>query len=105
MALDATVRARIDVDLKKDVEKILSEIGLSTSQAITMFMKGIRRERGIPMELKIPNDETLQAMKDAEMGINMGKTTLKEMIDEHRWESEDMKNELMEMLKSKGIEI
>jgi len=44
-----------------------------------MFMKGIRRERGIPFELKIPNEETLQAMKDAEMGINMEEITLKEM--------------------------
>ena len=84
MALDATVRARVDTQLKEDVEKILSEIGLSTSQAITMFMKGIRRERGIPFELKIPNDETLQAMKDAEMGINMEETTLEEMIAEHK---------------------
>jgi len=84
MALDATVRARIDARLKEDVEKILSEIGLSTSQAITMFMKGIRRERGIPMELKIPNEETLQAMKDAEMGINMEEITLEEMIEEHK---------------------
>ena len=65
MALDATVRARIDVDLKKDVEEILSEIGLSTSQAITMFMKGIKRERGIPFELKIPNETTLKAMQEA----------------------------------------
>ena len=84
MALDATVRARIDAELKHDVEQILSEIGLSTSQAITMFMKGIKRERGIPMELKIPNDETLQAMKDAEMGLNMEEITLEEMMEEHK---------------------
>jgi len=84
MALDATVRARIDVDLKEDVEKILSEIGISTSQAITMFMKGIKRERGIPFELKIPNEETLQAMKDAEMGINMEEITLEEMLAERK---------------------
>ena len=84
MALDTTVRARIDADLKKDVEKILSEIGLSTSQAITMFMKGIKRERGIPFELKIPNEETLAAMQDAEMDINMEETTLEEMIAEYK---------------------
>ena len=84
MALDATVRARIDVDLKEDVEKILSEIGISTSQAITIFMKGIKRERGIPFELKIPNEETLQAMKDAEMGINMEEITLEEMLAERK---------------------
>jgi len=81
MALDATVRARVDVELKQDVEKILSEIGLSTSQAITMFMKGIRRERGIPFELKIPNDETLEAMKEAKDGV--GETvTLGEFLTE-----------------------
>ncbi len=84
MALDATVRARIDASLKHDVEKILSELGLSTSQAITMFMKGIKRERGIPMALKIPNEETIQAMKDAEMGINMEEITLEEMVAEHK---------------------
>jgi DNA-damage-inducible protein J len=82
MALDATVRARIDADLKQDVEKILSEIGLSTSQAITMFMKGIRRERGIPMELKIPNELTMQVIEDARNGVNMEEVTLEEMIKE-----------------------
>jgi DNA-damage-inducible protein J len=82
MALDATVRARIDADLKQDVEKILSEIGLSTSQAITMFMKGIRRERGIPMELKIPNELTIQVIEDARNGVNMEEVTLEEMIQE-----------------------
>ena len=82
MALNATVRARIDVELKEDVEKILSEIGLSTSQAITMFMKGIKRERGIPFELKIPNELTMQVIEDARNGINMEEITLEEMIEE-----------------------
>ena len=81
MALDATVRARIDVDLKEDVEKILSEIGISTSQAITMFMKGIKRERGIPFELKIPNEETLEAMREIDEGITE-KVTLEQLKSE-----------------------
>ena len=81
MALDATVRARIDVDLKEDVEKILSEIGISTSQAITIFMKGIKRERGIPFELKIPNEETLEAMREIDEGITE-KVTLEQLKSE-----------------------
>jgi len=82
MALDATVRARVDAQLKKDVENILSEIGLSTSQAITMFMKSIKRERGIPFELKIPNELTKQVIEDARNGVNMEDVTLEEMIAE-----------------------
>jgi DNA-damage-inducible protein J len=82
MALDATVRARVDSKLKEETEKILSDIGLSTSQAITIFLKGVQRERGIPFELKIPNETTLKAMKEAKEGINMEETTLDDMIAE-----------------------
>ena len=84
MPLDATVRARVDSRVKEEAEHVFSEIGLSTSQAINIFLKGVIRERGIPFELKIPNDETLQAMKEAEMGINMEETTLEEMIAENK---------------------
>jgi len=65
MALDTTVRARVDGQLKHEVEEILSEIGLSTSQAITLFLKRIKYENGIPFELKVPNAKTLQAMEEA----------------------------------------
>jgi len=66
MALDSTVRARVDTQLKNDVEEILSQIGLSTSQAITLFLKRIKYEKGIPFELKIPNATTLNAMSEAD---------------------------------------
>ena len=69
MALDATVRARIDSQLKQEVEEIFRQIGLTTSQAITLFMNRVRNERGIPFDLKVPNDLTLQAMKDADNNI------------------------------------
>ena len=82
MPLDATVRARVDSELKKDVEKILSEIGLSTSQAINLFLKSVKRERGIPFELKVPNALTKQVIEDARNGVNMEEVTLEEMIAE-----------------------
>jgi DNA-damage-inducible protein J len=69
MALDTTVRARIDSGLKEEVEEILKQIGLTTSQAITIFMNRIKIERGIPFDLKIPNDLTIQAMRDADNDI------------------------------------
>jgi len=81
MSLDTTVRARIDSELKKDVEEILSEIGLTTSQAITLFMKGIKRERGIPFELKIPNKKTIEAMNEAKNNIGLT-VSLEEFLEE-----------------------
>ena len=69
MSLDATVRARIDVQLKAEVEEIFKQIGLTTSQAITLFMNRVKLDRGIPFELKVPNTKTLQAMEEADNRI------------------------------------
>ena len=83
MTLDATVRARVNGELKQEVEEILSQIGLSTSQAITLFLKRIKYERGIPFELKVPNATTLQAMKEADN--NIGETvSLDDFLNESK---------------------
>lgn len=65
MNLDSTVRARVDGALKNEVESIFHELGLTTSQAITLFLKKVKMERGIPFDLKIPNETTLNAMQEA----------------------------------------
>lgn len=65
MSLNATVRARIDESLKFDAETILKEIGLTTSQAINIFLKKVVSEHGIPFELKVPNNRLKIAMKEA----------------------------------------
>lgn len=48
-----TLNIRIDSQIKKDAEKVLKEIGISTSSAIAIYMKKIARERGLPFELKL----------------------------------------------------
>ena len=83
MTLNATVRARVDSNLKQEVEEILKEIGLSTSQAITLFLKRIKYEKGIPFELKVPNATTIQAMEEAQQ--NIGETiSFEEFLEESK---------------------
>jgi len=64
MAQEARISSRIDRDLKTKSEAILAELGIRPSQAITMFYTQIIRQRGLPLELKIPNDETIAAMNE-----------------------------------------
>lgn len=59
------INARVKPELKGDVEEILSQLGITTTQAITMFFEQIRLKRGIPFSLQLPNDETVQAMLEA----------------------------------------
>jgi len=66
MSLNSTVRARVDADLKIEVEVILKKIGLNTSQAINIFLNSVKNNNGIPFELKIPNETTINAIKEAD---------------------------------------
>ena len=64
----AAINARIAPDLKEDVESILARLGVTTTQAITMYFEQIRMNKGLPFSVRIPNEETLQAMREAEAG-------------------------------------
>lgn len=45
------VNFRIDDDVKRDAEKILDDMGMSMSTAITIFLKTVCREHRIPFEI------------------------------------------------------
>jgi DNA-damage-inducible protein J len=66
MAKDAIVRARTDLNLKTQVDRILDKIGLNTTTAINIFYKQILLNKGMPFDVRIPNKETKKAIKDAE---------------------------------------
>lgn len=70
-AKTATVRARINPKLKKEVEMILGELGLSVSEAIHIFMKQIKLLNGIPFDIKIPNKVTRKTLDDTNKKKNL----------------------------------
>ena len=61
----ATARARINPEIKKEAETILRELGLSVSGAFDLFYRQIILNRGLPFEIRIPNEATLKAIEDA----------------------------------------
>jgi len=65
------VTARVNPDLKTSTEKILRELGISTTEAINMFFTQINLRQGIPFPVEIPNEETAQALDDSLAGIDM----------------------------------
>lgn len=71
MRKDAIVRARVKRNLKVKAERVLAELGLSTSQAITLFLKQIELRRGLPFPLELPNEKTLKTFRDTDKGVNL----------------------------------
>ena len=68
---NAVINARIESELKVDVESILKNLGLSATQAINMFYQQIKMHNGIPFEVKIPNAETQRVIEESRKGINV----------------------------------
>ena len=59
------IHARIDPKLKKSTERVFSRIGISTTEAIRLFLKQVELHGGLPFSVAIPNAETVAAMREA----------------------------------------
>ena len=71
MIKTATVRARIEPSIKNKAESVFKKFGLNSSSAISLFFHQVCLVKGIPFDLKIPNEETLKAMEDVEKRRNL----------------------------------
>ncbi|MEO0516632.1 MAG: type II toxin-antitoxin system RelB/DinJ family antitoxin [Cyanobacteria bacterium P01_A01_bin.116] len=71
MAKDATARARIDSDLKAEVEDLFKQLGLSTTEAITMFYHQVKLRNGLPFDVVVPNITTEKTFEETDKGENL----------------------------------
>jgi DNA-damage-inducible protein J len=64
----SSINVRIDQQLKINAEEILEQIGLTASDAVRILYKQVCLHHGLPFELKLPSDETLEAIIELESG-------------------------------------
>lgn len=63
--MNTNLNIRTEKEVKENAEKIFSELGMSMSTAINLFLRQTIRFGGIPFELKVtPNAETLAAIEE-----------------------------------------
>ena len=68
MTANAVVRARIDGQIKEEAATVLESIGMTVSDVFRLLLTRIAREKALPFELLVPNNETIEAMKEARHG-------------------------------------
>ncbi|WP_018404944.1 type II toxin-antitoxin system RelB/DinJ family antitoxin [Marinobacter gelidimuriae] len=68
MSANAVVRARIDQHIKEEATVVLAAMGLTVSDAFRILLTRVAREKALPFEPLVPNDETIAAMKEARRG-------------------------------------
>lgn len=67
---EVIVQTEVSSELKEEAEAILEAMGLTTAEAIRVFLQQIVNSGGFPFELspKQMNQETLQAVQELEAG-------------------------------------
>ena len=71
MLKTATIQARIDPIVKKNAQKILNQLNMSMSEAISIYLSQITLHKGIPFEIKIPDEVTAKTLRDSENTKNL----------------------------------
>jgi DNA-damage-inducible protein J len=71
MEVRTTTSIKLNPVVKENTKAIFNELGLTMSDAVNIFLKQVELQGGLPFEVKIPNKETLKAIKEARAGINV----------------------------------
>lgn len=59
----STIHLRVEPAIKADVEKLLDRLGLSTTDAINIFLNQIILTGGLPFPVKVPQPKYRQKLK------------------------------------------
>ena len=77
---DAYVRARVDSRLKRDTERILDRLGLTTTEAIRLFLMQVRLRKGLPFHVGLTDHPTEN--EDILLPAQMRQTSLDSVYDD-----------------------
>lgn len=77
---------RIDKDVKDKSDAIFSELGLTMTSAINIFLRTAIREHGIPFSLKLeePNETTIAAIEEGKKIAKSKKSKSYHSVEELR---------------------
>lgn len=71
MSKTQTIRARVRPELKRDAEAVLRKLGLTSSEAITLFLTQVKLNKGLPFPVRVPNAETRRAINEVRARRNV----------------------------------
>ena len=71
MAANQVIRARVDERLKEEATEILASLGLTVSDFMRIGLTKVVSERGLPFEMKVPNQLTAETLAKSEGGEDL----------------------------------
>jgi DNA-damage-inducible protein J len=79
------VRARMSPEVKEAAEAVFNKLGMGHTEAIRLFYQQVVLNQGLPFGVKIPNAETVRAMKQVKSRKGLKKyKSAKQLFDQFR---------------------
>ena len=85
MPASSMLHVRMDEEVKAQASEALAAMGLSASDAVRLLFHRIVADQAFPLELKVPNKETREAMAEADEIVRSGRarfTSADELFDD-----------------------
>lgn len=75
MARTSNIYTRVEPEIKERAEKILTQLGIPMSNAITIFLRQVVLHNGIPFDMKLPQNMpiSLESLTDGELNAEIEK--------------------------------
>ena len=74
------IHARMEPELKQDVESIFRALGMTTTEAVTLFYKQVKMRQGLPFPVEVP-DEELDAWQREEIKKGLEEMKAGNLVD------------------------
>lgn len=95
------INVRIDAELKADVEKVFKTLGLTTTQAINIFLNQVRLRQGIPFPVECKTWEDVESGLCADRDFNA--ETIEALRETKSGKGHVMNKDAADMFKKLGI--
>ena len=73
MSQSTMLHIRVEDEIKVQATEALAAMGLSMSDAVRLFLRRVVIDQAFPLELKVPNAETLAAMEESRAMMAKGR--------------------------------
>lgn len=70
-SIKETTSIKLDKESKDKAKLIFKELGITMGDAFNMFLSQVNLHKGIPFDIKIPNETTRQVIKESRQGKNV----------------------------------
>jgi DNA-damage-inducible protein J len=84
--MEATQKVRtniyLDQETKIQAKALFKKFHISLSDAVNLFLSQSVLEQGLPFQVRIPNAETIKAMRDVENGMGLEEVTFEQLKED-----------------------